>query len=56
MCETIVTSAGQLVAAMDGGTSPDISQNQRIGAPNQRKWLCSNNFALIRERPDADGV
>ena len=34
-----------------------ISQSYRcIGAENQRKMLCCNNFSLILERPDADRV
>jgi hypothetical protein len=29
---------------------------QRIGAPNQRKLFCENDFARFEERPDADRV
>ena len=28
--------------------------NKCIGAPNQRKLLCSNDFLAIRKRPDDD--
>jgi hypothetical protein len=30
--------------------------NRRIGAPNQRKLLCCNDFTQIRGAPDADRV
>jgi len=40
-----------------GGSLAWISQSYRcIGAENQRKMLCCNNFSLILERPDADRV
>ena len=29
---------------------------KRIGAPNQRKLFCENDFARFEERPDADRV
>jgi hypothetical protein len=29
---------------------------KRIGAPNQRKWLCGKTFERFAERPDADRV
>ncbi len=30
--------------------------NRRIGAPNQRKLLCCNDFTQLRGAPDADRV
>jgi hypothetical protein len=31
--------------------NPDFSPKKRIGAPNQRKLFCDNDFCLIRGTP-----
>jgi hypothetical protein len=43
---------------MAQATAPllDSTKSERTEAPNQRKLLCANNFALIRGSPDADRV
>ena len=51
MCGTVMRGADALP-----GSSPHISQNECIEAPNQRKLLCSNHFPRFAERPDADRV
>jgi hypothetical protein len=42
--------------ALQGYLARISHTNRRIGAPNQRKLLCRNDFAQIRGAPDADRV
>ena len=43
-----------VVAPLVIGLARISHANKCIGAPNQRKLLCSNDFLAIRKRPDDD--